>query len=288
MLDHELLRTFVAVVDTGSFTRAAAQVFRTQSAVSMQMKRLEEQLEKSLFVKEKRELQLTEDGHKLIVYARRILRLHDEALGVLSTGMESRPLLLGCPDDYVTGVLPTLLEQIRERLPGLQVQVRTGTSGQLRQLMDDGQLDISVLTRRPEKEEGYFLLQDKGIWLAPDAGFIEQQSPLPLALVEPDCKFHSTVVDGLTKQGKAFSVICVSGHCGLLIELVRRGEAVTMLSACGVPDDLYRIPAATGLPEAPTVEIVLQNAAQPHPEMRTDRLAEIAERAAEMLGKESG
>ncbi|MCV6611799.1 MAG: LysR family transcriptional regulator, partial [Amphritea sp.] len=200
MLDHELLRTFVAVVDTGSFTRAAAQVFRTQSAVSMQMKRLEEQLEKSLFIKEKRELQLTEDGHKLIVYARRILRLHDEALGVLSTGIDSRPLLLGCPDDYVTGVLPTLLEHIRERLPELQVQVRTGTSGQLRQLMDDGQLDISVLTRRPQKEEGYFLLQDKGVWIAPDAAYIDQQSPLPLALVEPDCKFHSTVVDGLTKQ----------------------------------------------------------------------------------------
>lgn len=285
MLDHELLRTFVAVVDTGSFTRAAAQVFRTQSAVSMQMKRLEEQLQKTLFIKDKRELQLTDDGEKLVLYARQILRLHDEALGVLSDSSGNRPLLLGCPEDYVTGVLPSLLTQIHQRQPQLQVQVRTGTSAQLRQMLDEGLLDVSILTRRPEKEEGYLLLQDKGVWVAPNAEFIQQQSVLPLALVLPDCKFHTTAVDGLTKQGKPFKVICIAAHGGLLIEMVHRGEAISMLPACAVPDDLYRVPPAAGLPEAPTVEIVLQNAAQPHPDMRLDTLPDIAAAtAAELMG----
>ena len=285
MLDHELLRTFIAVVDTGSFTRAAAQVFRTQSAVSMQMKRLEEQLEKVLFLKEGRELQLTDDGLKLAGYARRILKLHDEALSELSTSENRRPLLLGCPDDYVQGVLPDLLAQIHATVPGIQVQISTGSSSVLRDLMDRGQLDLSVLTRRPEREEGYLLLQDKGVWVAPSADFIVRNQPLPLALVEPDCKFHTTAVDGLTKQGVSFEIICISGHCALLIEMVRRGEAVTMLSDCGVPDDLYRLPAISGFPESPTVDIVLQSAANPHPDFGSDRLSQLASRTARVLAK---
>ncbi|WP_299197364.1 LysR family transcriptional regulator [uncultured Amphritea sp.] len=283
MLDHELLRTFIAAVDTGSFTRAAAQVFRTQSAVSMQMKRLEEQLNKRLFLKEGRELQLTDEGLKLVSYARRIMKLHDEALGVLGAEGESRPLLLGCPDDYVTGVLPQLLSEIQAQLPGLQVQVRTGSSAQLRELIDKGELDLSILTRRPDREEGYLLLQDKGVWVAPAADFVSSDRTIRLALVEPDCKFHSTAVDGLIKQGRPFEVSCISGNCALLIELVRRGEAVTTLSSCCVPADLYRVPASFGLPDLPTVEIVLQSAARHHPDVGSDRIVRLAQSTAQQL-----
>lgn len=283
MLDHELLRSFIAVVDTGSFTRAAAQVFRTQSAVSMQMKRLEEQLDKKLFLKEGRELQLTDEGLKLISYARRIMKLHDEALGVLVADTASRPLLLGCPDDYATGVLPQLLAEIHQQLPGLQVQVRTGSSAQLRALIDKGELDLSILTRRPDTEEGYLLLQDKGVWVAPDADFIRTGRELRLALVEPDCKFHSTAVDGLIKQGWPYEVSCISGNCALLIELVRRGEAATTLASCCVPADLYRVPDTLGLPELPTAEIVLQSAARPHRDLGADRIGMLAEKTAQQL-----
>lgn len=283
MLDHELLRSFIAVVDTGSFTRAAAQVFRTQSAVSMQMKRLEEQLDKKLFLKEGRELQLTDDGLKLVSYARRIMKLHDEALGVLAADTGSRPLLLGCPDDYATGVLPQLLSEIQKQLPGLQVQVRTGSSAQLRELIDKGELDLSILTRRPETEEGYLLLQDKGVWVAPAKGFILPGETIRLVLVEPDCKFHSTAVDGLIKQGWPYEVSCISGNCALLIELVRRGGVATTLSSCCVPPDLYPVPDAVGLPELPTVEIVLQSAARHHPDVGSDRIVFLAQNTAQNI-----
>ena len=174
MLDHELLRTFIAVVDTGSFTRAAAQVFRTQSAVSMQMKRLEEQLSKRLFLKEGRELQLTDDGQKLVSYARRIMTLHDEALGVMAVEGESRPLLLGCPDDYVTGVLPQLLSEIQKQLPGLQVQVRTGSSAQRRDLIDKGELDLTIRTRRRKLRKAICYCRIKGCgWLPRRSSLIQ-------------------------------------------------------------------------------------------------------------------
>ncbi|RTE67207.1 LysR family transcriptional regulator [Amphritea opalescens] len=283
MLDNELLRSFIAVVDSGSFTRAAAQLFRTQSAVSMQMKRLEEQLDKKLFLKDGRELQLSDDGLKLLSYARRIMKLHDEALGVMSSETGSRPLMLGCPDDYVTGVLPQLLSEIQLQIPGLQVQVRTGTSAQLRALIDKGELDLTVLTRRPETEEGYLLLQDKGVWVAPTADFIKPDQSLRLALVDADCKFHSTAVDGLSKQGRHFDVICISGSCALLIELVRRGEAMTTLASCCVPADLYRLPAELGLPELATVAVVLQSAARPHKALGTDRIIPLVEQTARRL-----
>jgi len=288
MLDHELLRTFTAVVDTGSYTRAAAQVCRTQSAVSMQMKRLEEQLNKRLFLKEGRELQLTDEGLKLVSYARRIMKLHDEALGVLAAEGASRPLMLGCPDDYVTGVLPQLLSEIQKQLPGLQVQVRTGSSAQLRGLIDKGELDLTILTRRPDTEEGYLLLQDKGVWVAPSADFLGPDDPVRLVLVEPDCKFHSTAVDGLIKQGRLFEVVCISGNCALLIELVRRGEAVTTLSSCCVPADLYRLPAELGLPELPTVDIVLQSAARPHHDLGANRIVLLAEKTVQQLQRHAG
>lgn len=279
ILDHELLRTFVAVVDTGSFTRAAAQVFRTQSAVSMQMKRLEQQLDKGLFIKEGRDLQLTDDGQKLISYARRILALNDEAVGQLLSDTSTRPVQLGCPDDYIR-VLPTLLKQVHQMVPGVQVQVRSGSSGVLRRLMDSGELDIAVLSRAMETEEGYLLLSDRGIWAAPSAGFIAENAVLPLALVEPDCKFHSSAVDGLIKQGTPFRVTCISGNCTLLAEMVRRGEAVSALASCSVPSDLYRVPDSVGLPPLPEVEIVLQSAARPHPELGMDRIAQLANRTA--------
>ncbi|MBU2965683.1 LysR substrate-binding domain-containing protein [Amphritea sp. 2_MG-2023] len=280
MLDNELLRSFIAVVDSGSFTRAAAQLFRTQSAVSMQMKRLEEQLDKKLFLKDGRELQLSDDGLKLLSYARRIMKLHDEALGVMSSTSDSCPLMLGCPDDYVTGVLPQLLSEIQRQIPGLQVQVRTGTSAQLRALIDKGELDLTILTRRPETEEGYLLLQDQGVWVAPTADFIKPEQPLRLALVDADCKFHSTAVDGLSKQGRNFDVICISGSCALLIELVRRGEAITTLASCCVPADLYRLPAELGLPELATVAVVLQSAARPHKALGADRIVSLVEQTA--------
>lgn len=280
MLDNELLRSFIAVVDSGSFTRAAAQLFRTQSAVSMQMKRLEEQLDKKLFLKDGRELQLSDDGLKLLSYARRIMKLHDEALGVMSSTSDSCPLMLGCPDDYVTGVLPQLLSEIQRQIPGLQVQVRTGTSAQLRALIDKGELDLTILTRRPETEEGYLLLQDQGVWVAPTADFIKPEQRLRLALVDADCKFHSTAVDGLSKQGRNFDVICISGSCALLIELVRRGEAITTLASCCVPADLYRLPAELGLPELATVAVVLQSAARPHKALGADRIVSLVEQTA--------
>ncbi len=109
-MDIDLLRTYVAIVDTGSFTRAARQTFRTQSAVSMQMKRLEAQVNRTLFRKEGRSLELTDDGKRLVHHARRLLAVHDEAMASMQPDAPAFRLRLGCPDDYAASLLPRLVE----------------------------------------------------------------------------------------------------------------------------------------------------------------------------------
>jgi len=139
-MDTDLLRSFVAVVDTGSFTRAAKQIFRTQSAISMQIKRLEEQCGRVLFIRNGRSLELTEEGRSLLGYARQILQLHDEALTGLRQRRSYKPLRLGCPEDYSRQLLPDLIIMLRQRFPGLQLEVSASPTPVLRQLLDSGEL----------------------------------------------------------------------------------------------------------------------------------------------------
>jgi len=274
-METELLRTFMAVVDTGSFTRAARQVCRTQAAVSQQMKRLEQQLDKTLFIREGRSLQLTAEGKSLVGYARRILLLHDEAFKQLANGPEAKPLRLGCPDDYMHTVIPYLMKLIHRVHPELEVQVFGGSTNQLRPRLDAGELDLSVMTRPTEHDEGYVLFQDQGVWVLPDQIDLNQEAPLPLALSEPDCKFNSTVVDGLEKQGRSFQVKVVANNTALLAELVRRNGMVSAMVSSSVPEGVKTRPGGGDMPDLPSVAIVIAHAAIPHPNLGLQQLQQI-------------
>ena len=265
MMETELLRTFLAVVDTGSFTRAARQIFRTQAAVSQQMKRLEQTLGKTLFEREGRVLELTQDGKALTGYARRIVNLHDEAMQQLQQEDACPPLRLGCPDDYLHTVVPGLLALIQERFPKLEVQVFGGSTNRLRPQLDAGELHLSVMIRHPGSDEGYTLFQDQGVWVIPDGMDPEKVEVLPLALSEPDCKFYSTAIDGLEKLGRDYQIRAVANNTALLAELVRRNGMVSAMVTSGVPAGLTTLEAGTTLPDLPSVAIVMAMAAKGHP-----------------------
>jgi DNA-binding transcriptional LysR family regulator len=255
-MDFDLLKTFIAVVDNGSFTRAAGQVHRTQSAISMQIKRLEAQLDKSLFVRKGRDLQLTIDGKALVSYTRRILALHDEALNSLKNHDNVKNLRLGCPDDYAPILIPHLIDILRQHLPKVKLTHITANSGELRQLMDNGELDLAILTRLPNSNEGVMIYQEQGVWVCKDESQLQQQ-PIPLALAEASCKFHSMVIDGLEKQDIAYDLLCETSNSRLLIELVRKGEAVTVLASKAVPEDLIVLRDYGDLPTLPVAEVII-------------------------------
>src|SRR5580692_11941301 len=123
LIDVDQLRSFIAIAETGSFTKAAEVVNKTQSAVSMQMKRLEERLERPIFTRDGRASKLTEDGERLLDYARRIVRLNVEAVAAFSDAELSGRVRLGVPDDYVDRYLPEIMARFSRVYPGVELSV---------------------------------------------------------------------------------------------------------------------------------------------------------------------
>lgn len=259
-MDTELLKTLVAIVDHGSFQRAAMQTFRTPSAISMQMKRLEEQVGVALFYKQGRDQVLTDDGHQLVLYARQILQLQEKALSAIQKDTAERVLNLGCPNDYVTCLLPQLMDVMTSLLPQLTFRVRTGTSMELRALMDQGEVDLALVTRTPGSDEGLTLYQDTGVWVAKQGCAWANITPLPLALYESGCKFHSSAIDGLQKKGVEHSLYCVTASLALIETLVLEGKAISAIASRSVSAGMEVIQSEL-LPSLPAIEIAFSRAA---------------------------
>lgn len=255
-IDVELLRTFIAVVDHGSITRASMQIHRTQSAISMQIKRLEAQIGQQIFDRSGRKLVLTYRGKSLVAYSRRLLNLHDEAINQITNGIERPHLTIGCPDDYSEILLPKLLNILHKKQPDLHVTIVTANSGELRQKMDEGSIDLALLTRLSQSNEGVVIYQSEGVWLARDNHSFLQR-PLPLVLVEPSCQFHSSVIDGLEKCNIDYQLLCDASQIQLLISLVRKNNMVSVIPNLSVPSDLVGSRVVEGLPELPMAEVIL-------------------------------
>ena len=184
-IDTELLRSFVAIADTGGFTRAAEAVNRTQSAISMQMKRLEDDVvQRALFERDGRQVRLTPEGQVLLGYARRILKLHGEVLNTLREPHMVGAVRIGTPDDYVMRFLPDILSRFAQAYPLVQVEVHCETSGQLLQRQD---LDLTIVTREPGKEIGQLLRQERFVWAEAQGFSPHEQNPMPLAMFNSGC-----------------------------------------------------------------------------------------------------
>lgn len=277
-MDIEALRSFIAFVDTGSFTRAAKQTFRTQSAISMQMKKLEEETGQTLFQKNGRYLVLTEQGRLLVSYARRILTLHDDVLGELVSHQAHGPIRIGCPDDYAESVLPAFLTLLVAALPNVSTRIYCNCSTQLRLMLDNGDLDLAILTRAPEKEEGYLLKHDSGVWVHGGYPALLEAPELPLVMYEADCKFHSTAIDGLEKRSRPYHLVCATSSATAIKSLVKQGLGVSAMAKSSLSEGLQVIEASAQLPELPAVDIVLAVAPIPHPLLGVGLAAELCAR----------
>jgi DNA-binding transcriptional LysR family regulator len=145
---------------------------------------------------------------------------------------------------------------MRRKIPGVHISSICANSNTLRQHLDDGELDMTIITRTEDSTEGILLLQEQGVWLTNNPQLL-QRRPLPLALLEPSCRFHRSVIDGLEKAGIEYDLICDASNCGLLVELVRRNCAVSVMATHAVPNDLIKCSDVKGLPTLPIAEIVI-------------------------------
>lgn len=260
-IDHELLRTFVAIVDHGGFTRAAEVVNRTQSAVSMQVKRLEEDvIQRPLFERDGRLMRLTSEGNTLLSYARRILELHGEALNILRQPDMVGRVRIGVPDDYVMRFLPGILKSFSQTWPLVDVEVHCAPSSEL--LSRQGSLDLSIVTREIGDEIGEILRQDATVWVAADSYTPQPQAPLPLALFDEPCFCRRHACNALTRAGQAYRIAYSSPSLATLQAVVHTGLAVSAFMRSLVTPGMRILGTEEGLPPLPDSSIVLLRAPQ--------------------------
>ncbi|MFM2486440.1 LysR family transcriptional regulator [Celerinatantimonas yamalensis] len=272
-MDIDALRSFLAFVETGSFTRAAKQISRTQSALSAQMRKLEGEIGSTLFEKEGRHLVLSEAGVRLSSFATELVNHHDHALGQLRKFQGKNPLRLGCPEDYNETILPTIIQALKQSEPTCSIQIYNEPSIMLKQKLDEGVLDGAILTRTPGREEGYYLCSDHGVWIAAADEIIPLKGPLTLALFQSDCQYHAAAIDGLTKRGIRYQLLACCNSASAQRALVKQGLAIGAMGKLSVSEDLTVL---SDMPPLPKVDIVLSVGAKPHPLLNLQFLNRLA------------
>jgi DNA-binding transcriptional LysR family regulator len=258
-LDPDLLRAFVAVADHRGFTRGARSLNRTQSAVSMQIKRLEAVMAAPLFERGGRSVQLTRQGESLIGYARRILDLNDEAVRRLDDARLAGTVRIGVIDDYAGCVLPDILARFAARHPGIYVEVHTGLTGDLLEELGD-RLDL-VLGMQPQGSgRGEVLRADPPVWAVGKGCDAHERDPLPLALYPQGCLFRDWALAALDRIGRRWRLAYMSPSRSAVEAACAAGLAVTIVKASTLPATLRRLGKADGFPPLPAAEITLHRA----------------------------
>src|SRR6516225_2743522 len=221
MLDTDQLRSFLAIVDTGSFTRAAERVHKTQSAVSMHIKKLEERLGRALFDKQGRGVRLSEDGEKLVDYARRMLQIEATAIAAISNNGLSGNVRLGIPDDYADNFLPTILTRFTRRHPLVEVSVLCDTSAVLDEQLRAGFLDMAVVTACERFSKVEVLREEQLNWVAGPHCCVHEERPLPLALGRPSCVWRQGATARLNEAGILWRLVLSSNNYAAIAPIVQ-------------------------------------------------------------------
>lgn len=258
VLDLDLLRTFVLAVDLGSFARAAEQVSRSQSAVSLQMQRLEELTGHQLFVRQGRGRELTASGELLIGYARQLLRLNDQAVEALSARQLAGVVRLGMLTDFSEGSLPQVLARFAEQHPRVQMEITIDKQVVLQQKLLSGKLDVIVCVGAQLPEGAVPIGKVPLRWIGNRT--VAQQSPLPLLLFEPPCLFRAAGLAALEKSGVAWKPVLTASNVAGMWAAARAGLGITIRTQIGLPPDCKVLPVSRGLPALPQIFVYLLTA----------------------------
>lgn len=258
-VDTELLRTFAAVADSGSFTGAAELVGRTQSAVSMQIKKLEEVGGRPLFARHARGVRLTAQGQTLLVRARQILAL----LGQVEDALGGDPLegivRVGVPEEYGSTVLPVMLARFAQSHPSVEVTVRCEPSPTLEAALGAREVDVAVLVVDGGRGQGEVLVRDPTVWVTSARHRVHEQDPVPVALFDPACWWRDRALEMLEQRSRAYRVAYTSRSVAGLQAAVTSGLAIAVLARSTVPAGARILTSEDGYADLPGSEIVLRH-----------------------------
>lgn len=272
--DLTLLRTLVAIADTGSVTAAATRLAYTQSTVSMQLQRLEAQLDMALHEREGRRLRFTPEGRRLLAHARRLLALNDEAWGDMQARQVTGELKLGIPEDYAT-LLPSVFTYFHQLYPAVGLEVICGTSADLVERVKSADLDLALVTRQRNSPGGEVIRREPLIWAV---GVHQQPSlndPIPLALYSPGADvFREITEQALQSAGRDWRVAYTSQSMTGLAPIVIAGLAVVVVTRSMLTPLLRPLDESSGLPPLPGIELALHRASH-RPSEPARRLGEL-------------
>jgi DNA-binding transcriptional LysR family regulator len=257
LLDIDQLRTFIAIADSGSFTRAAEVVNKTQSAVSMQMKRLEERLERPIFARDGRASKLTEDGQRLLDYARRIVKLNVETIAAFSDAALSGRVRLGVPDDYADRYLPEIMARFSRSHPAVELSVICEPTVDLLERIDANELDLAIVTNCYARRAAETFRQERLLWVGSSRHSAHTQERLPLALGRPTCAWRRIALERLEAMGRPYHILYSSSNNGAAAAAVLAGLAVSVLPESGLRPGMRVLTSADGFPELPSCRIGL-------------------------------
>lgn len=255
-LDITTLRSFVAVAEAGGVTRAAGFLNLTQSAVSMQLKRLEEMLDLSLLERSGRGVALTPAGQQLLGYAQKIVQMNDEAYARLTRKEWEGELVLGVPHDIVYPAIPRVMQRMRQAFPRVQIQLLSSYTYDLKAQFAKGSADV-ILTTEPVPEPGGEVLADVPLrWYGAPSGQAWQSRPLPVAFCS-HCAFRPGAVAALDSAGLGWDLVVTSDSDRAIEVSVSADLAVTAVLEGHEPPQYEPVPAQAGLPELGTQNVVL-------------------------------
>ncbi len=264
-LDTDLLRTFLIVARHGSITRGAAALHRTQSAVSIQIKRLEEGLGVRLFRREARGVTLTEAGERLRSAAERIVGDLDRTVRTLRAGPVAGPVRLGIPDEYGSDVLPAILADFTARHPAVEVFVRCAFSVGFPDAVERGELDLAVYADAATPGLSDRLIGDPLTWVASRQVRCRRDEPLPVALFDRSCFWRDLAIEALEQAGQPYRIVLSSESVAGIKAAISSGLAIGVLARSTVEGGMQVLDARHGFPPLPDSTLRLTRGADDSP-----------------------
>ncbi|TVT48434.1 MAG: LysR family transcriptional regulator [Denitromonas halophila] len=256
-IDISLIRTFLAVAESGGMTSAAHTLNLTQGAISQKIKRLEELFDTPLFERKNKTIRLTPEGERLLVRAYRLISLNDETWQFMTQPAFTGEIRLGVPLDIIRPLLPPILRRFSREHPRIQLTLVGDMTGKLLNALKNGDVDLTLTTESRAGGGDALLLSDQLVWMGAQNGEACQKTPLPVSLGSDSCAFRGPTLDALNKAQVDWVAICAQGNLDSILASIEADMAVAPYLQSLVPPNLSAIPPDAGLPALPTYHINL-------------------------------
>lgn len=257
LLDLDQLRTFLLIAETGSFTKTADSVFRTQSAISMQIRRLEERIGNSLFSRDGRTLQLTPHGEKLLTYARRLLELNHETITSFRTDKLQANIRVGLPDLYLEHMVEDALHPIFRDYPAVETIIQCEPTDALIDHIRRGALDLALIVQPAGQKRSEVLNSSRFVWVTSAENSPHEEAVLPLAMNRPNCSWRKILTDALNTLQREYRIALSTTSTRSIAMAVRSGSAITILPENMVGSGMRILTEEDGFPKLPACSLSL-------------------------------